>query len=194
MDPIFERQLQLNRRQFFGATGLRLGGVALAAMAAQQANAAGPVMHPALAGFPHFAPKAKAIIYKGIAAPFINSLHIAFFGGLLLAFPFVGFFLIQFILPALREKERKYFIKAMLPATLLVGLAALFGHAGSNGPTLFGLFLLLGWLLTFLLGILQRILPFLASMHMNKGGMPPLMSELAGSGGRQPRGPRTQNS
>ena len=65
------------------------------------------------------ADKAKPIIYKGIAAPFINSLHIAFFGGLLLAFPFVGFFLIQFILPALREKERKYFIKAMLPATLL---------------------------------------------------------------------------
>lgn len=63
--------------------------------------------------------KAKPIIYKGIAAPFINSLHIAFFGGLLLAFPFVGFFLVQFILPALREKERKYFIKAMLPATLL---------------------------------------------------------------------------
>ncbi|MFM8468428.1 MAG: twin-arginine translocase subunit TatC [Limisphaerales bacterium] len=63
--------------------------------------------------------KAKPIIYKGIAAPFINSLHIAFFGGLLLAFPFVGFFLVQFILPALREKERKYFIKAMVPATLL---------------------------------------------------------------------------
>lgn len=63
--------------------------------------------------------KAKQLIYKSIAEPFINSLHIAFFGGLLLAFPFVGFFLVQFILPALREKERKYFIKAMLPATLL---------------------------------------------------------------------------
>lgn len=63
--------------------------------------------------------KVKPLIHKGIAAPFITSLHIAFFGGLLLAFPFVGFFLIQFILPALREKERKYFIKAMLPATLL---------------------------------------------------------------------------
>ena len=34
--------------------------------------------------------KAKPIIYKGIAAPFINSLHIAFFGGLLLAAPFVA--------------------------------------------------------------------------------------------------------
>jgi hypothetical protein len=69
----------------------------------------------------------------------------------------------------------------MLPATLLVGLAALFGHAGPNGPTLFGLFLFVGWLLTFLLGILQRILPFLASMHISKGATPPLMSELAAS-------------
>lgn len=67
---------------------------------------------------------------------------------------------------------------AMLPATLLVGLAALFSYAGPNGPTLFGLFLFVGWLLTFLLGILQRILPFLASMHISKGGVPPLMSEL----------------
>jgi hypothetical protein len=70
---------------------------------------------------------------------------------------------------------------AMLPATLVVGLAALFGRAGPNGPTLFGLFLFVGWLLTFLLGILQRILPFLASMHISKGGVPPLMSELTAS-------------
>ena len=63
--------------------------------------------------------KAKPIIYKGIAAPFINSLHIAFFGGLLMAAPFVAFFIVQFILPALRERERKYFIKAMAPATML---------------------------------------------------------------------------
>jgi hypothetical protein len=72
----------------------------------------------------------------------------------------------------------------MLPVTLLVGLAALYGFAGRNGPTLFGALLLGGWLLTFLLGILQRILPFLASMHVNRagGGAPPLLSELAASG------------
>jgi hypothetical protein len=69
----------------------------------------------------------------------------------------------------------------MLPATLLVGLATLFGHTGPNGPTLFGLFLFVGWLLTFLLGILQRILPFLASMHISKNTTPPLMSELTAS-------------
>lgn len=72
---------------------------------------------------------------------------------------------------------------AMLVLTLLVGLAALHGLAGPNGATLFGFLLLFGWLLTFLLGILQRIVPFLASMHMmrTKGQSPPAMSELSGS-------------
>ncbi len=70
----------------------------------------------------------------------------------------------------------------LLPITLLVGLAALFGRAGANGPTLFG-FMLLSWLLTFLLGILQRIVPFLASMHVSRadGGAPPPLSRLAAS-------------
>jgi hypothetical protein len=71
---------------------------------------------------------------------------------------------------------------AMLPLTLLAGLAALYGLAGSNGPTLFGFLLVGGWLLTFLLGVLQRILPFLASMHAARpGASPPLVSELAAS-------------
>ena len=71
----------------------------------------------------------------------------------------------------------------LLPTTLLVGLAALHGGAGTNGPTLFGFLLVGGWLLTFLLGVLQRILPFLASMHAvrSAGGAPPLASELAAS-------------
>jgi hypothetical protein len=70
----------------------------------------------------------------------------------------------------------------MLPLTLLVGLASLYGYAGANGPTLFGFLLLGGWLLTFLLGVLERILPFLASMHVTQPrGSPPLLSELAAS-------------
>jgi hypothetical protein len=69
----------------------------------------------------------------------------------------------------------------MLLATPLVGLAALYHYAGRNGPALFGFFLLGGWLLTFLLGILQRIAPFLASMHANRAetGRPMLLSEIA---------------
>jgi hypothetical protein len=71
MDPLFAHDLLQTRRQFFGHTGLRLGGVALAgllgrAQAASSANAPAPVaerVHPALPGFPHFAPKAKRLIY-----------------------------------------------------------------------------------------------------------------------------------
>ncbi len=72
----------------------------------------------------------------------------------------------------------------MLPTTLIVGLAALYGRAGPNGPTLFGFLLIAGWLLTFLLGILQRILPFLGSMHATRSPdtAPPLVSELSRSG------------
>ncbi len=74
MNPLREFQIQQTRRQFFGDTGLRLGSVALAMMAQRQLQAADAVasagvtssatrMHPALPGLPHFAPKAKALIY-----------------------------------------------------------------------------------------------------------------------------------
>lgn len=67
MDPRLEEQLLLSRRQFFGTSGLRLGGAALAVMAAQGARAierpTAERMHPGLPALPHFAPKAKAIIY-----------------------------------------------------------------------------------------------------------------------------------
>jgi hypothetical protein len=71
----------------------------------------------------------------------------------------------------------------MLPTTLLVGLAALYGFVGNSGATLFGFLLLFGWLLTFLIAILQRIMPFLASMFVTPpaGVGPAIVSELAGA-------------
>ena len=65
MDPRLEQDLLLSRRQFFGDTGIRLGTVALAGLVAgsNRASAADQVMHRALEGLPHFAPKAKSIIY-----------------------------------------------------------------------------------------------------------------------------------
>src|SRR5215213_7685257 len=66
MNPIHERQLNLTRRQFFGATGVRLGGAALALLAGGRLVAkpqAAERVHPPLPGFPHHAPKAKAVIY-----------------------------------------------------------------------------------------------------------------------------------
>jgi hypothetical protein len=66
---------------------------------------------------------------------------------------------------------------ALIASLILGGLAAL-GWLGPRGPALFGFVAAFGWLLTFLLGVLQRILPFLGSMHAAKGGRPPLVSEL----------------
>ncbi len=67
----------------------------------------------------------------------------------------------------------------LLPLSILLGMAATYDLAGPRGPALFGFSLIFGWLLTFLLGVLQRILPFLASMHgARRGGKTPLVSEL----------------
>src|SRR5262245_12679501 len=66
MNPIHEQQLNLTRRQFFGTTGVRLGGATLAMLAGGRAVAkpqAAERVHPPLPGFPHHAPKAKAVIY-----------------------------------------------------------------------------------------------------------------------------------
>lgn len=63
---------------------------------------------------------------------------------------------------------------------LAIGLGIQMGVPIANGPVLFGFVTLVGWLLTFLIGILQRIMPFLASMHAaNRLGRPPLLSELS---------------
>lgn len=53
-----------------------------------------------------------------------------------------------------------------LPLSLLVGGLVATGWAGGRSPLLFGILLFGGWLLSFLTGILQRILPMLVSMHM----------------------------
>jgi Protein of unknown function (DUF1501) len=66
MNPLEEQLHNLTRRQFFGSTGLRFGGLAAAMLAARQGiTAAAPDgrVQPPLPGFPHFAPKAKAVIY-----------------------------------------------------------------------------------------------------------------------------------
>jgi hypothetical protein len=69
---------------------------------------------------------------------------------------------------------------ALMPVSLLVGAAAALDLAGPRGGTLFGFLAVYGWLLTFLLGILQRIVPFLCAMHASKAGQtPPKLSDLA---------------
>jgi len=68
----------------------------------------------------------------------------------------------------------------MLPLSLAVGAMACEGFFGAQGAVLFVFLALFGWLLTFLLGILQRIIPFLAAMNAGReDGTPPRLSDLA---------------
>ncbi len=70
MDPRLEHELLLSRRQFFGNSGIRLGGVALAGLMASQSGLGSgtakaesgrrPENAPRSGGLPHFAPKAKS--------------------------------------------------------------------------------------------------------------------------------------
>ena len=150
------------------------------------ALAAAPAKRPAFAGFA-LASTALALGSIGALADSRRLLTIAALIGL--AAIALHLWLMQRVLTSgMRQRLGLSFVLIraawlVLPVTLLVGLAALHGWAGPGGPTLFGLLLIGGWLLTFLLGVLQRILPFLASMHAagTTSGAPRLMSELAAS-------------
>jgi hypothetical protein len=70
MNPLFQQHLLQTRRQFFGHSGIRLGGLAMALLGqrlganpAAAPTSGAPRVHPPLPGFPHFAPRAKNLIY-----------------------------------------------------------------------------------------------------------------------------------
>ena len=69
MHPFQQHQHLLSRRHFFKSTGLAAGRIALAGlMAPELVRAAAAAQatrraHPPLPGLPHFAPKAKRLIY-----------------------------------------------------------------------------------------------------------------------------------
>jgi hypothetical protein len=62
MNPLIERAQLLSRRHFFGRTATGIGTAALASLLARDASAA-PKVVGGLKGLPHFAPKAKRVIY-----------------------------------------------------------------------------------------------------------------------------------
>jgi hypothetical protein len=67
----------------------------------------------------------------------------------------------------------------LLVASLVAALGVAMDAPVAGTATLFGILLIGGWLLTFLLGILQRIMPFLASMYAAPGKrLPPTPSSL----------------
>lgn len=148
------------------------------------ALASAPPKRPSYAGF------AAAVIsialgVLGALADSRSLLTVALLGGLVAAG--LHLWLMQRVLSTgMRKRLGLSFILVrtawlMLPFTLLAGLAALYGFAGGSGGTLFGFLLLFGWLLTFLLAILQRIMPFLASMFAppQASGGSAIVSQLA---------------
>ncbi len=100
----------------------------------------------------------------------------------------------------MRKKLEPFFRMIFLawgiaPLGILVGMGVVLGNLWGRGSTgegapaslSFGLFflplwgwlLLVGWLLSFVMAVLQRIMPFLASMHSGaRGGKPVLLSRL----------------
>jgi hypothetical protein len=71
----------------------------------------------------------------------------------------------------------------LLGASLVLALGTILDAPFAGTSTLFATTLVAGWLLTFLLGILQRIVPFLASMHAGRARtgarrLPPTPSSL----------------
>lgn len=72
---------------------------------------------------------------------------------------------------------------ALCGVSLALALAVILDAPLAGLPTLFVIMLVAGWLLTFLTGILQRIVPFLASMHAGRGAkgvrrLPPTPSSM----------------
>ena len=68
MNPATQYHQLQSRRRFFQGAGLKVGGIALAQLIGQENRAAAKPaadgdIHPALPGLPHFAPKAKNLIY-----------------------------------------------------------------------------------------------------------------------------------
>jgi len=55
---------------------------------------------------------ATGLVYLDPAAPFMSSLHLAFYGGIVLTAPVILYFIAQFILPALKIREKKYVLRA----------------------------------------------------------------------------------
>lgn len=63
MNPAIEFHRLQTRRRFFEGAGLKVGAIALAGLSAPRRLEASAMVHPALPGFPHFAPRAKRLIY-----------------------------------------------------------------------------------------------------------------------------------
>jgi sec-independent protein translocase protein TatC len=65
---------------------------------------------------------AKTLTVMGVVDPFMISLSLSFYGGIVLALPFLLYFLAGFVLPALTRQEKRYLIPGLAGGTLLFGI------------------------------------------------------------------------
>jgi sec-independent protein translocase protein TatC len=68
------------------------------------------------------------IVTRTITEPFMISLMLAFFAGVTLALPFLSYFLISFVLPALSRQEKKYLFPGIAGSFLLFVSGALVSY------------------------------------------------------------------
>ena len=63
----------------------------------------------------------KKLVVQGITDSLMITIHLAFFAGIVLALPFLIYFLAGFILPALTRQEKKFLFPGILGSTALFG-------------------------------------------------------------------------
>ena len=73
---------------------------------------------------------ALKLAFMGPADPFMFAIHLAFFAGVILASPFILYFVGQFVMPALKIREKKYFLRAFYFGTVLFLSGAAFAYFG----------------------------------------------------------------
>ncbi len=73
---------------------------------------------------------AKTLTVMGVVDPFMISLSLSFYGGIVLALPFLLYFLAGFVLPALTRQEKKYLIPGLVGGTVLfaIGVVSCFKY------------------------------------------------------------------
>jgi hypothetical protein len=137
---------------------------------------------PMLAVAPPPAPRASyAALAAAVAAIVLASLGFTATGALLgLAAAIAHVASLERSLRArLRSPLGPAFLLVRVSWACLLGSLVLAALGFPGGTLLFGVLLIPGWLLTFLLGVMQRILPFLGSVHASTGSRgTPLISAL----------------
>jgi hypothetical protein len=131
------------------------------------------------------APAPKPGVAHAVLATAIAAIALAVFGQILLA-SVAGFIAAAMHIASLERSLQRRLRRPLGPGFVLVRvswacLAAslVLGALSPDRALLFGALLVPGWLLTFLLGVLQRIVPFLASVHASSSARgTPLISAL----------------